>query len=126
VSWYDRLAHPKTHLEAITSRPLLLNGVARLARHAGQSRLLLALTHVAGGQVKMMISRICKGLDFILANAPQLPKMERWPALVRYLIDKIFTARPKNQPIIDSPTFYLLSFSLQFGLKVGFRLNSLR
>lgn len=37
-SWYVRLAHPKTRLEAITSRPLLLGGVARLTRHAGQSR----------------------------------------------------------------------------------------
>ena len=29
-SWYVRLAHPPTRLEAITSRPLLLAGVARL------------------------------------------------------------------------------------------------
>jgi hypothetical protein len=78
-SWYFRLAHPKTHLEAITSRPLLLNGVACLTRHAGQSRLLLTLTHEAGDQIKTMISRIRKGFAFILANAPQLPKIERWP-----------------------------------------------
>ena len=29
-SWYVRLAHPKARLEAITSRPMLLSGVARL------------------------------------------------------------------------------------------------
>lgn len=109
--WYVRLAHPKTHLEAITSRPLLLNGVARLTRHAGQSRLLLTLTHEAGDQVKTMISCIRKGLDFILANAPQLPKIERWPTLVRYIIDKIFATRPKNPPVLDLPTFYLTSSS---------------
>jgi hypothetical protein len=34
-SWYVRLAHPKARLEAITSRPLLLAGVARLTQHAG-------------------------------------------------------------------------------------------
>jgi len=33
-SWYVRLAHPKARLEAITSRPLLLSGVARLTQHA--------------------------------------------------------------------------------------------
>ena len=110
-SWYVRLAHPKTHLEAITSRPLLLNGVARLTRHAGQSRLLLTLTHEAGDQIKTMISSVRKGLDFILANAPQLPKVERWPTLVRYIIDKIFAARPKNPPILGSPTFHLASNS---------------
>jgi len=48
-SWYVRLAHPKTRLEAITSRPLLLSGVARLTEHASQSRLLLTLTHAGLG-----------------------------------------------------------------------------
>jgi hypothetical protein len=48
-SWYVRLAHPKTRLEAITSRPMLLAGVGRLTEHAGQSRLLLTLSHAAGG-----------------------------------------------------------------------------
>ncbi|WP_254776348.1 transposase [Nitrosomonas sp. Nm34] len=110
-SWYVRLAHPKTHLEAITSCPLLLNGVARLTQHAGQSRLLLTLTHVASDQIKTMISSVCKGPDFILANAPRLPKIERWPTLVRYIIDKIFATRPKNPPVLDLPTFHLASNS---------------
>ena len=95
-SWYVRLAHPKTRLEAITSRPLLLAGVARLTQHAGQSRLLLTLTHAAGDQIKTMVANVKAGLDSILAAAPQLPKAERWPALVRYIIAKILDAKPKN------------------------------
>ena len=93
-SWYVRLAHPKTRLEAITSRPLLLSGVARLTEHAGQSRLLLTLTHAAGDQIKAMVANVRKGLDTILTSAPQLKKAERWPALVRYIIDKILAAKP--------------------------------
>ena len=95
-SWYVRLAHPKARLEAITSRPLLLAGVARLTQHAGQSRLLLTLTHAAGDQIKAMIANIRKGLSLILATAPQLTKVERWGALLRYIIDKIISAKPKN------------------------------
>jgi hypothetical protein len=95
-SWYVRLAHPKTRLEAITSRPLLLAGVARLTQHAGQSRLLLTLTHAAGDQIKAMIANIRMGLDAVLASAPQLTKPERWKALVRYIIAKIIAAKPKN------------------------------
>ena len=95
-SWYVRLAHPKTRLEAITSRPMLLAGVARFTQHAGQSRLLLTLTHAAGDQIKAMIVNIRKGLDTVLATAPQLTKPERWQALVRYIIGKIITAKPKN------------------------------
>lgn len=92
-SWYVRLAHPKKRLEAITSRPMLLSGVARLTRHAAQSRLLLTLTHEAGDQIKTMIANIRKGLDLILSNAPQLSKVERWSTLVRYIVNKIITAR---------------------------------
>ena len=84
-SWYVRLAHPKTRLEAITSRPLLLSGVARLTRHAGQSRLLLTLIHAAGNQIKSMIANIRGVLSHVLASTPQLPKSERWPALAPYI-----------------------------------------
>ncbi len=102
-SWYVRLAHPKTRLEAITSRPMLLAGVGRLTEHAGQSRLLLTLSHAAGDQIKAMIVNVRKGLDHVLASAPQLPKAGRWPALVRYIVDKIINARPKTSPPTPLP-----------------------
>ena len=91
-----RLAHPATRLEAITSRPLLLAGVARLTEHAGQSRILLTLTHAAGDLIKSMVTNVRKGLDTILATAPQLTKAQRWPALVRYIVEKILAVKPKN------------------------------
>lgn len=97
-SWYVRLAHPKTRLEAITSRPLLLSGIARLTQHAGQSRLLLTITHAASHQVKEMIANVRKGLSIILATAPQLSKTERWPALVRYIVTQILAASSKKHP----------------------------
>ena len=102
-SWYVRLAHPQTRLEAITSRPLLLAGVARLTQHAGQSHLLLTITHAASTQVKAMIANVRKGLDTVRATAPQLNKPERWAALVRYIVatEKIYappTVIPCNSP----------------------------
>ena len=105
-SWYVRLAHPKTRLEAITSRPMLLSGIARLTQHAGQSRLLLTLSHAAGDQIKSMITNIRKGLDHVRATAPPLTKSGRWLALVRYIVTKILPARPKTRyPIaLDPPS----------------------
>ena len=97
-SWYVRLAHPKTRLEAITSRPLLLSGIARMTQHAGQSRLLLTLTHAAGNEIKSLVANVRKGLDTILATAPQLTKPERWRALVRYIVTKIIEAAQKIHP----------------------------
>jgi hypothetical protein len=87
-SWYERLAHPATQLEVVTSRPLFLAEVARLTEHSGQSRLLLTLTHAAGDLIKSMIANVRKGLDTIPATAPQLTKRERWQALVRYIVEK--------------------------------------
>lgn len=106
-SWYVRLAHPATRLEAITSRPLLLAGVARLTEQAGQSRLLLTLTHTAGDLIKSMVANVRKGLDIILATAPQLAKRERWTALVRYIVEKIIATKPKNyvQPALMPSNF---------------------
>jgi len=106
-SWYVRLAHPPTRLEAITSRPLLLAGVARLTEHAGQSRLLLTLTHAAGDLIKSMVANVRKGLDTILATAPQLTKRQRWTALVRYIVDKIIATKHKNyvQPALMPSNF---------------------
>lgn len=106
-SWYVRLAHPATRLEAITSRPLLLAGVARLTQHAGQSRLLLTMTHAAGDLIKSMVGNVRKGLDTILATAPQLAKRERWSALVRYIVEKIIATKPKNyvQPTLMPSNF---------------------
>ena len=95
-SWYVRLAHPQARREAITSRPLLLSGVARLTEHAGQARLLLTLMHGAGAQIKVMLANIRTGLEHVQATAPQLTALSRWTALVRYIIGKIIAAKPKN------------------------------
>ena len=97
-SWYVRLAHPKARREAITSRPLLLAGIARLTQHAGQARLLLTLTHAASDQIKAMIANIRKGLDPIRATAPQWPKAERWRALIRYIVAEILRLKPDKYP----------------------------
>lgn len=82
-SWYVRLAHPKARLEAITARPLLLAGIARQTSHSGQTRLLVTLTHACAHQVEAMIANVRKGLDFVMASAPQLTTLDRWKALVR-------------------------------------------
>jgi len=99
-SWYVRLASPKARREAITSRPLLLSGVARLTEHAGQSRLLLTLVHGAGEKIKDMLGAIRAGLDHVRATAPQLPTLSRWVALVRYIVERIIAVKPKNAALI--------------------------
>ena len=95
-SGYVRLAHPQARREAITSRPLLLSGVARLTEHAGQARLLLTLMHGAGAEIKAMLVNIRMGLAHVQATVLQLTALSRWTALVRYTIGKIIAVKPKN------------------------------
>jgi len=51
------------------------------------------LTHAAGDQIKAMIANVLKGLHTILASSPQLIKLERWEALLRYPIFNLVCAK---------------------------------
>ncbi|HMM53278.1 MAG TPA: transposase [Burkholderiaceae bacterium] len=97
-SWYVRLAHPKTRLEAITSRPKLLSAVGRLSIHGGQKKVLLSVTHEAAAQIKRLIVNVRAGLSHVRATAPQLDKSQCWFALVRYIVERILTCQPKPNP----------------------------
>lgn len=94
-SWYVRLAHPKTRLEAITSRPKLLSAVGRMTSHAGQTKILLTITHEAAAQIKRLIVNVRAGLSHVRETAPQLDKPQRWFALVRYIVERILACQPK-------------------------------
>ena len=95
-SWYVRLANPESRLEGITSRPMLLAGIARLTEHANQSRIYLTVNHASIDRIKEMISNVRKGIEHVRQTAPQLAKPERWKAMVGYIIEKIMAAKPKN------------------------------
>ena len=54
-SWWSlfvRLADPRQHTEAITSRPLLLHAPARLTRHSGQTRIVISHPHAEAAWVE--------------------------------------------------------------------------
>jgi hypothetical protein len=102
-SWYVRLAHPKARLEAITSRPLLLAAVGRITESGGQRRVLLSLTHAASAHVKALVANVRAGLQHIRATAPQLPPVQRWRALVRYIVEKIIAANAENTVDATAP-----------------------
>ena len=93
-SWYVRLAHPKTRLEAITSRPKLLAAVGKMTSHGGQQKILLTITHEAAAQIKRLVANVHAGLRHVMEIAPQLDKPQRWVALVRYIVDQILACQP--------------------------------
>jgi len=94
-SWYCRAAKPDARMEAITSRPLLLAGVGRAVKHAGQCTLYLTAMHAAGKSLIALISNIRQALAHVKASAEQLPSIDRWHALLNYIVSKITRRPPK-------------------------------
>ncbi len=90
-----RLAHPKTRLEAITSRPKLLSALGRMTSHAGQNKIVLTITHESARQIKALVTNVRHGIRWIQETAPQLTKPQRWFALARYIVERILAFGPK-------------------------------
>jgi hypothetical protein len=68
-----------TPREAITSRPLLMDGVARATRHAGRTTLAITSAHGRHPGVRQAFSDVAAFLTELRQTAPQLTAVERLP-----------------------------------------------
>jgi hypothetical protein len=93
-SWYCRAAQPGARMEAITSRALLLAGVGRAVKHAGQTTLYLTPMHAATGKLMALIANVRAALSHVRAVAEQLPQTNRWTTLLNYVVAKITRPLP--------------------------------
>ena len=97
-SWYCRAAKPGVRMEAITSRALLLAGVGRAVKHAGQTTLYLTPMHAAKDKLIELLANILGALSHVRAVAEQLPKTDRWNKFVDYVVAKITRPLPPWHP----------------------------
>lgn len=88
-SWYCRAAKPGARMEAITSRALLLAGVGRAVKHAGQTTLYLTPMHAAKDKLLGLIANVHAALSHVKAIAEHLPRADRWTVFLDYVISKI-------------------------------------
>jgi hypothetical protein len=96
-NWWNifaRLARPDQHMEAITSRPLLLNAVGRLVKTGRQKILRLTSTHAQADQIRLTLNRIGQFFNDLSRTAEQLSVEERWAvilsaAFIKWLRGKI-------------------------------------
>jgi hypothetical protein len=77
---YVRLAQRDRHLEAVTSRPLLLHAVGRLVRTGRRRILRLTSTNAMAEKVRNTLQRI--GLFLQRLNAEQLGKAAAWARIL--------------------------------------------
>lgn len=88
-SWYVRAANPQGRREALTSRPLLLAAVGRATHSGNQTTLYLTPMHAEAGLIKSMIANVHAAIQHVKAAAEQLPKLDRWRALLAYICQRI-------------------------------------
>ena len=85
---YTRLVTPDKHAEAITSRPLMLHGIARQTRHSNQTTVTITSTHAQCSPIAKAVGAVSRFLNWIKANAEQLTQRERWKLILSRAFDK--------------------------------------
>ena len=91
---FVRLAHPDKHFEAISSRPLLLHGVATQTRHAGQIRLTVTSTHAKQAVIQATLTRLASFLNSLKSAAEQLTEGQRLRAILARAFAKFILPVP--------------------------------
>ncbi|MDE0207883.1 MAG: transposase [Candidatus Tectomicrobia bacterium] len=99
-SVYARMIDPDTRREAKTSRPMMMDGVARVTRHGRQTTLVLTIAHSAAARLRESFEEMARFLRE-LPTAPQLAEAERWCRILERAYKKYYgdrglrlTARP--------------------------------
>jgi len=82
---FTRLAIPNRHTEALTSRPLLLNGVARQTTHSNQATLTITSMHAQAPAVQRALQAVSTFLKRIRQTAEQFTTPERWRKVLRFI-----------------------------------------
>ncbi|MBU4199387.1 MAG: transposase [Kiritimatiellae bacterium] len=91
---FTRLARPDQHMEAITSRPLLLHAVGRLVTTGRRKIIRLTSTHAMSDQIRRVLNRIGLFLNRLAQTAEQLTVEATWAiilsvAFVKWLRGKV-------------------------------------
>jgi hypothetical protein len=79
---FVRLAQPHKHFEAISSRPLLLHGVATQTHHAGQTRLTITSLHAKQATIQAVLTNVAGFLQTLKATAEQWTDADRLRAML--------------------------------------------
>ena len=81
-SIFIRLGIPDKHAEAITSRPLALQGIARQTRHGNQTTVEITSTHAEASKIAEILTNVSAFLKRIRMTTEQLTKREKWTLIL--------------------------------------------
>ena len=101
---FVRLAQPHKHFEAISSRPLLLHGVATHTQHAGQTRLTITSLPAKQAAIQAVLTSLAGFLSTLKATAEQWTDAQRLRAILAraFATFMLTTAGPPALPTSDT------------------------
>jgi hypothetical protein len=97
-SLFVRLADPDHRPEAITSRPLLMQAIARQTQHAGQVTLTISSTHGEQHKARRAYLRIARFLAQLRQTAEQLDPVQRWYRILSEALKRYLKGRQLDPP----------------------------
>ena len=97
-SLFVRLADPDQHREVITSRPLLLQAIARKTQHAGRTTLSVSSTHGEQQTARRAYLRIARFFARLREKAEQLDAVQRWYRILSEALRKYLRGRQLIPP----------------------------
>jgi len=95
-SLFTRLAIPKRHTEATTSRPLLLHGIGRQTTHGNQTTLTITSNHAQAEPIRRALEGVSHLLQRLVETAEQFTVNQRWRWLLRFIFRDWLKTRPPN------------------------------
>lgn len=101
-NWWNlfvRLAEPNKHLEAITSRPLLLHSVGKQTTHAGQTYISISSTHGKTSKVQQLLNKIVTFFSELKTFAEHLTSEQKWYRILSKSLEKYLKGRQLQPPI---------------------------
>lgn len=97
-SLFSGLVFPDEHAEAITSRPMLLYGVGRQTRHAGQDTVSVTSSHGKSDKIEKALKKASNFLLKIKATAEHLIPSERWKLVLSRIFFRFLRGRILGPP----------------------------
>ena len=84
---------------AITTRPLLLHGLARRTRHGHQTAVTITSLHARARRMKAALQRASAFLQWLQATAEQLTRAQRWRLILSWIFRQFLHGRVLGAPL---------------------------
>lgn len=97
---FVRLIEPDHHLEAITSRPLLLHAVGKQIEHAGHKIIQVTSSHAKFKKVQSAIKSLSTFFKTLKPSAEQLSMKERMRRVINRAFEKFIKPALNGPPIL--------------------------